>query len=69
MTDTAFAYLDRSDGWEIGVGPSIVIVDEGMARSLTSTTLKDDVYAFFFSHQGLMAGMGLQGSKITKTEK
>ena len=69
MTDAAFAYLDRSDGWEFGVGPSIVIVDEGMAKSLTSTTLKDDVYAFFFSHQGLMAGAGLQGSKITRIEK
>jgi len=69
MTDAAFAYLDRSDGWEIGVGPSIVIVDEGMAKSMTSTTAKSDVYAFFFSQQGLMAGMGLQGSKITKIEK
>ncbi len=69
MTDAAFAYLDRSDGWEIGVGPSIVIVDEGMAKSITSTTAKSDVYAFFFSQQGLMAGMGLQGSKITKIEK
>jgi len=69
MTDDAFAYLDRSDGWELGVGPSIVIVDEGMAKSITSTTVKSDVYAFFFSQQGLMAGMGLQGSKITKIEK
>jgi len=40
-----------------------------MAKSLTSTTLKDDVYAFFFSHQGLMAGARLLSSKITKLEK
>jgi len=69
MTDSALAYLDRSDGWEFGVGPSVVVVDEGIARSLTTTTAKSDVYAFFFSQQGLMAGMGLQGSKITKIEK
>jgi len=66
MTDAALDYLDRSAGWEIGVGPSIVIVDAGMARTLTTTTLKDDVYAFVFNQRGLMAGIGLQGSKITK---
>ena len=67
MNDKALAYLDKSDGWEIGVGPSIVIVDQGKAKTMTSTTLRDDVYAFIFSQKGLMAGLGIQGSKITKT--
>jgi lipid-binding SYLF domain-containing protein len=66
MNDSALAYLDKSAGWEIGVGPSIVIVDAGMGKSLTSTTLTQDVYAFIFNQQGLMAGIGVQGSKITK---
>jgi lipid-binding SYLF domain-containing protein len=69
MTDNALQYLDKSDGWELGVGPSIVIVDKGKAKSLTTTTLKDDVYAFIFDQKGLMGGLGLQGSKITKLEK
>jgi lipid-binding SYLF domain-containing protein len=69
MTDSALGYLDKSDGWEIGVGPSIVVVDDGIARSLTTTTAKADIYAFFFSHQGLMAGLGLQGTKITRIRK
>jgi len=69
MTDSAVKYLNKSDGWEIGVGPSIVVVDEGIAKSLTSTTLKSDVYAFIFDQKGLMAGIGLQGSKITRIEK
>jgi len=67
MNDKALEYLDKSDGWEIGVGPSIVIVDQGKAKTMTSTTLRDDVYAFIFSQKGLMAGLGIQGSKITKT--
>jgi lipid-binding SYLF domain-containing protein len=66
MTDSARAYIDKSDGWEVGVGPSIVVVDAGVAKSLTTTTGKDDVYAFIFSQKGLMAGLGVQGSKITK---
>jgi lipid-binding SYLF domain-containing protein len=69
MSDNALQYLDKSDGWELGVGPSIVIVDKGKAKSLTTTTLKDDVYAFIFDQKGLMAGLGIQGSKITKLEK
>lgn len=66
MNDSALNYLAKSNGWEIGVGPSIVIVDTGVARSLTTTTLKDDIYAFIFSQKGLMAGLGLQGTKITR---
>ncbi|MEW6268506.1 MAG: lipid-binding SYLF domain-containing protein [Thermodesulfobacteriota bacterium] len=68
MTDAARSYLDRSAGWEIGVGPSVVVYDKGMAKSFTSTTLKDDVYAFAFQQKGLMAGIGLQGSKITRID-
>ena len=69
MNGSALSYLDRSNGWEIGVGPSIVVVDEGIGKSLTSTTITQDVYAFIFSQKGLMAGMGIQGSKITKLSK
>jgi lipid-binding SYLF domain-containing protein len=66
MDADSLAYLDKSDGWEIGVGPSIVVVDAGVAKSLSTTTLQSGVYAFIFSQKGLMAGLGLQGAKITK---
>jgi len=66
MTEAARSYLDTSEGWEVGVGPNIVVVDAGAAKSLTTTTAKDDVYAFIFSQKGLMAGLGIQGSKITR---
>jgi lipid-binding SYLF domain-containing protein len=69
MTDSALKWIDKSDGWEIGVGPSIVVVDVGAAASMTSTTLQSDIYAFFFDQKGLMAGIGLQGTKITRLEK
>jgi len=66
MDDEALKYLNKSEGWEVGVGPSIVMVDEGMAKSLTSTTTQESVYVFTFNQQGLMAGAGIQGSKITQ---
>lgn len=66
IDQAALDYLRKSDGWEIGVGPTVTVVDQGFARNLSSTTAKDDIYAFFFSQKGLMAGMGIQGTKITK---
>jgi lipid-binding SYLF domain-containing protein len=66
MNDGALKYLDKSEGWEVGVGPSVVVMDEGMAKSITTSTAKDDIYAFIFGQKGLMAGIGLQGSKITR---
>jgi lipid-binding SYLF domain-containing protein len=69
MNDAALAYLNKSGGFELGVGPSIVVVNEGVGKSLTSTTLTQDVYAFIFNQKGLMGGLGIQGSKITRIKK
>tara|TARA_R110000822_G_scaffold159476_30_gene299667 strand:- start:32045 stop:32653 length:609 start_codon:yes stop_codon:yes gene_type:complete len=66
MTDKALEYLKNSDGWEVGFGPNIVVMDKGKAGSLTTTTTEDNIYVFFFDQTGLMAGLGVQGSKIAK---
>ena len=66
ITKKAVDYLHDSDGWEIGVGPTVVVVDEGVAKNLSSSTLKDDAYAFIFNQKGLMAGVTLEGTKISK---
>ena len=69
MDTTSLDYLENSAGWELGVGPSIVFVDNGMARTLSTSTAREGIYAFTFSQRGLMAGVGLQGSKITKINR
>ena len=69
MNDKALTYLDKSGGFEVGVGPSIVVLDEGAAKSTTSSTLTQDIYALIFDQKGLMGGLGLQGSKISKIDK
>lgn len=69
MTDAALKYLDKSDGWELGTAPNIVIVDTGAAGGISTTSAQSDMFAFFFNQKGLMAGLGLQGTKITKIEK
>jgi lipid-binding SYLF domain-containing protein len=66
MNEKALTYLDNSDGWEIGTAPNVVVVDEGAAASLTTTTAKDDILVFFFDQKGLMAGLTIEGTKITE---
>ncbi len=69
MTESMLKYLDKSDGWELGMAPNIVVVDVGAAGGLSTTSAQKDAYAFFFDQKGLMAGLGLQGTKITKISK
>ena len=69
MTDSALKWIDKSDGWEIGTGPTIVVMDTGAAAAITTTTAQSEIYAFFFDQKGLMGGIGLQGTKITKIKK
>jgi lipid-binding SYLF domain-containing protein len=69
MSEKAVKYLDDSKGWEIGVGPTVVVVNEGVAKNLSSSTLKDDAYAFIFDQQGLMLGVSIEGTKITHIKR
>jgi lipid-binding SYLF domain-containing protein len=66
MNEHALAYLNKSGGFELGAGPSVVVADEGFAKNYTTTTLTQDVYAFVFNQKGIMAGLGITGSKITR---
>jgi len=69
MTDSAITELTSGTGLSVGVGPSVVVVDAGMAKSMTTNTMKSDVYAFIFGQQGLMAGLGVQGQRIVKFDQ
>ncbi len=66
MDNASLRYLNQTDGWELGTGPSLVVLDKGFGKNLSTTTLQKGVYAFIFNQKGLMAGIGIQGSKITK---
>jgi lipid-binding SYLF domain-containing protein len=68
MNQDAVNWVNNTRGWEIGTGPSVVIMDKGMARSFTTDTMHSGIYAFTFDQQGLMAGLGLQGSKIMRID-
>jgi lipid-binding SYLF domain-containing protein len=69
MNDKSVKYLKETKGWEIGVGPTVVIVNEGVAKNLSTSTLKDDAYAFIFDQEGLMAGVSIEGTKISRINR
>lgn len=66
MNKGALRQLDNTNGFEVGVGPTVVVADEGFGKSTTTMNFDKDIYAFVFSQAGLMAGLGLQGNKITR---
>jgi lipid-binding SYLF domain-containing protein len=69
MNEAAFQALNAQEGFQIGAGPSVVVLDQGMSKTITSSSLTSDVYAFVFGQQGLMGGIGLQGTKITRLNR
>lgn len=69
MTPSALKSIETADGFEIGTGPSVVVMDDSMARKTSTTTINKDIYAYIFNQKGLMAGLGIQGNKLTRLEK
>ncbi len=69
MTDEAVRYIEKTKGWEVGVGPTVVVVDTGAAKNISTSSLKNDAYAFIFSQQGLMAGVSIEGTKISHIKR
>jgi len=69
MNDKAVNYLAKSKGWEFGVGPTVVVVNEGVAKNLSTTTLKNDAYAFITDQQGLMASLSIEGTKVSRINR
>lgn len=69
MTNKAVQYISDTKGWELGVGPTVVLVDEGVAKNFSTSSMHDDAYAFIFSQQGLMAGISIEGTKISRINR
>ena len=69
LSEDTLKHLDKSEGFEVGVGPSVVVADEGFGKAATTTTVQSNIYAFIFDQKGAMAALGIQGNKITKIKK
>ncbi len=68
MDQRALNWVNKANGWSVGSAPNLVVVDKGMAKTMSTETLHSGIYAFTFSQKGLMGGLGIQGSKITRLD-
>lgn len=69
MTDDALKDFTSADGWEAGVNADVTVVDTGATGSIDTTTAQSPVIAFNFGEKGLMAGVSVEGTKVTELDR
>ncbi|MEO1249507.1 MAG: lipid-binding SYLF domain-containing protein [Pseudomonadota bacterium] len=69
MTEDALNHLHDSNGFELGADIGFAVGSKGVAGGINTTTGTQPVVAFAFGQQGLMAGVVLQGAKITPIQR
>ena len=65
MNEAALRYLRDSNGFAIGKGFSVAVIDKGIGGGGDTTTFVKDAYAFSFNEQGLMVDLTLEGTKVS----
>jgi lipid-binding SYLF domain-containing protein len=68
MTDEALGTFEKSDGFELGAEANAVVLDAGAAAGASTGTAGAPIYAVAFGQKGLMGGVSVQGTKITKAK-
>ena len=69
LKDDALKKFRASSGWEAGVDGSVAIAEWGAGKDINSQNFKDPIVGFVFSNKGLMAGVSIEGSKITRLKR
>ena len=65
----ALSQFEESEGWKVGADGSVTLVNVGASGQVDTNTLNQPIVAFNVGQKGLMAGVSLDGSKITKVAK
>jgi len=58
--------FEDSDGWKVGADGSVALINVGAGATVDISKIKEPVVAFVVGQSGLMAGVSLDGSKITR---
>lgn len=66
LDDAALKNFKASNGWKAGADGTVTLIDTGASGSIDSATLKKPIVAFVVGQKGLMAGVSLDGSKISR---
>ncbi len=65
-TPAALKTFRDTKGFEVGAGLDFAVADMGTSGQISSSTLQKPVVVWIFGQQGLMAGVKVEGQKITE---
>ncbi|CAG2158823.1 BPSL1445 family SYLF domain-containing lipoprotein [Cupriavidus numazuensis] len=68
LTQDAYDKFVRSNGWTAGVDATVALATVGANGVLDTNTGQQPIVGFVMTNAGLMAGLSLEGSKITKLD-
>ncbi|HXV25727.1 MAG TPA: YSC84-related protein [Alphaproteobacteria bacterium] len=67
-TAEALRTFEEVKGFEVGAGLDFAVADVGTTGTISSATLQKPLVIFVWGQQGLMAGVKVEGQKITRLE-
>jgi lipid-binding SYLF domain-containing protein len=68
MTDDALRQFQNSSGWTVGADASVTLLSVGASAQVTTATAQQPVIGYVLSNRGLMAGISLDGARITRLD-
>lgn len=69
MDPASLRKFEQSEGWKAGVDGSITLIEQGVGANIDVSKIKEPIVAFVVGQKGLMAGVSVDGSKITRVKK
>ena len=66
MTQDALQRFQNSRGWTVGADASVTLLTVGATAQVTTATAQQPVIGYVLSNRGLMAGVSLDGARVTQ---
>ncbi|WMD22928.1 YSC84-related protein [Achromobacter seleniivolatilans] len=68
MTDDSLNKFRNSSGWTVGADATVAVVNIGANGRIDTNTAQQPIVGFVMNNGGLMAGVSLAGTKISKID-
>jgi lipid-binding SYLF domain-containing protein len=68
MTQGAYDRFKRSSGWAAGADATVALVKMGANGQIDTSTAISPIEAFVVTNAGLMAGVSLEGTKVSRLD-
>ncbi len=68
MTADALDRFQNSSGWQVGADASVTLVSVGANATISTATAQQPVIGFVLSNRGLMAGVSMDGTRISRLD-